>query len=52
VFLLVIQDIHNKPKFPLILLRLVEIGWPKSAVLTHFFALAELPLAFYIAVMR
>jgi hypothetical protein len=48
----VIQNIHNKPNFPLILLRLVEVGLPKSAVSNPVFDMAELPLAFYIVVMR
>ena len=52
MFLLVIQNIHNKPNFPLILLGLWEIGLQKSVNFQPVFALAELPLAFYIAVMR
>jgi hypothetical protein len=52
VFLLVIQNIHNKPKFALIVLRLVLIPPQKSEVYGSFPAWRKLPLAFYIAVVR
>jgi hypothetical protein len=47
-----IQNIHNEPNFPLILLGLSEIGPQKSVNFQPLFALAMLPLAFYNAVVR
>ena len=52
VLLAVKRNIHNKPNFFPILLRLVENGMPKSVVSDPVFALAPRPLAFCLAVMR